>query len=91
MQDTPGPQCNTGGTSSKEGTNCHTRSTKKGTWPHGKCTLITKVTTPTKWVNYLVAFEKAPGKLRVCLDTKDFNNAIRRPHYPMRTLDDIMP
>ena len=38
--------------------------------------VITKATTPTKWVNYLVAFEKAPGKLRVCLDTKDFNNAI---------------
>ena len=56
-----------------------------------KAEVITKVITPTKWVNSLVAFEKAPGKLRVCLDPQDLNNAILRPHYPMRTLDDIMP
>ena len=60
-----------------------------------KAEVITKVTTPTKWVkvtvNSLLAFEKAPGKLRVCLDPQDLNNAILRPHYPMRTLDDIMP
>ena len=56
-----------------------------------KAEVIAKVTTPTKWVNSLVAFEKAPGKLRICLDPQDLNNAILRPHYPMRTLDDIMP
>ena len=53
--------------------------------------IIAKVTTPTKWVNSLVVFEKAPGKLRVCLDPQDLNKAILRPHYPMRTLDDVMP
>ena len=54
-----------------------------------KAEVITKVTTPTKWVTSLVAFEKAPGRLRVCLDPQDLNNAILRPHYPMRTLDDM--
>ena len=52
-----------------------------------KAQVIAKVTTPTKWVNSLVAFEKAPGKLRVCLDPQDQNNAILSPHYPMRTID----
>lgn len=56
-----------------------------------KSDVITKVDTPTPWVNSLVVVEKPNGKLRVCLDPKDLNNAIQRPHYPMRTLDDILP
>lgn len=53
--------------------------------------IIKKVTTPTDWVNSLVTVEKTNGSLRVCLDPKDLNNAIKRPHYPNRTLDDILP
>ena len=29
------------------------------------------------------------GKLRVCLDPKDLNKAIKRPHYPLPNLNDI--
>ena len=52
--------------------------------------IIAKVTdTPTDWVNSLVVVEKpGSGKLRVCIDTKALKEAIRRPHYPMPTLDD---
>lgn len=54
--------------------------------------VICKVTEPTEWVNSLVVIEKPKtGKLRVCLDPKDLNKAIIRPHYPTRTLDDILP
>ncbi|XP_062603293.1 uncharacterized protein K02A2.6-like [Saccostrea cucullata] len=54
--------------------------------------IITKVTEPTAWVNSLVVTTKpASGKLRVCLDPMELNKAIMRPHYPMRTLDDILP
>ena len=35
---------------------------------------------PTDWVNSLVLVEK-PGKLRVCLDPKDLNRAIKRPYH----------
>ena len=56
-----------------------------------KCDVITKVTEPTEWVNSLVVVEKQSGKLRVCLDPRDLNNAIQRPHYPMRTLEDVLP
>ena len=52
--------------------------------------VIEKVTTPTDWVNSLVVVEKPNGKLRICLDPKDLNAAIKRPHYPMPTLDDAV-
>ena len=54
--------------------------------------IITKVSTPTQWVNSLVVVEKPQsGKLRICLDPQDLNKAMLRPHYPMRTLDEISP
>lgn len=52
--------------------------------------IVTKVTEPTDWVNALVVVEKPrTGKLRVCLDPRDLNKAIKRPHYPLPTLDGI--
>ena len=50
--------------------------------------VIKKVDEPTDWVNSLVIVEKPNGQLRICLDPKDLNNAIRRPHYPLPTLED---
>lgn len=57
-----------------------------------KAEVIVKVTEPTQWVNSLVIAEK-PGsdKLRICLDPRDLNRAILRPHYPSRTLEDVLP
>ena len=52
--------------------------------------VIDKVTTPTDWVNSLVVVEKENGKLRICLDPRDLNAAIKRPHYPMPTLEDAL-
>ena len=52
--------------------------------------VIDKVTTPTDWVNSLVVVEKENGKLRTCLDPRDLNAAIKRPHYPMPTLEDAL-
>lgn len=28
-----------------------------------------------------------PNKLRICMDPKDLNRAIKRPHYPMPTIE----
>ncbi|RXN13855.1 Retrovirus-related Pol poly from transposon [Labeo rohita] len=54
--------------------------------------IIKKVTEPTDWVNALCVVEKPKtGKLRVCLDPRDLNNAIKRPHYSLPTLEDITP
>ena len=32
-----------------------------------------------------------PNKTRVCLDPKDLNKALSRSHYPMKTIDDVLP
>ena len=52
--------------------------------------IITPVTTPTPRISNLVAIKK-PGKLRVCIDPRDLNHAIRRPKYQMPILDEILP
>ena len=57
----------------------------------GREHVIKKVTKPTDWVNSLVTVEKPNGSIRICLDPKDLNDEIKRPHYPNKTLDDILP
>ena len=52
--------------------------------------IIVKVGEPTDWVNSLVVVEKPQtGKLKICLNPKVLNEAFRRPHYPMYTLEDV--
>ena len=53
--------------------------------------VISKITGPTDWVNSLVTVEKPNGSLRVYLGPKDLDDAIKRPHYPNKTLEDILP
>ena len=43
---------------------------------------------PTEWVNSLVV-QKPTGAVRLCIDPRDLNLAIKRPHYPMKTIDDV--
>ena len=49
--------------------------------------IIVPVDEPTDWVNSLVIREKPNGSLRICLDPKDLNKAIKREHYPVPTVD----
>ena len=52
--------------------------------------VIVPVEAPTDWVSSLVVVEKQKGgKLRVCLDPRDLNRAIKREYYPLPTLEDI--
>ena len=51
--------------------------------------IIKKVQGPSEWVNALVLVRKPNGRLRVCLDPKDLNNAIKREHCQIPTLDEI--
>ena len=52
--------------------------------------IIEKVSKPTEWLSSLVIVKK-PGKLRICLDPRPLNKAIKRPHYMLPTIDDILP
>ena len=44
---------------------------------------------PADWVSSLVCVDKPDGSIRVCLDPKDLNVAIKREHYPSPLVDDI--
>lgn len=52
--------------------------------------VITPVTEPTEWVSSLVVVEKPNGSLRVCLDPRNLNKAIKREHYRLPTASDII-
>ena len=52
--------------------------------------VIGKVDTPTDWISSLVVTVKPTGKVRLCIDPKPLNKAIKRNHYPMKTLDDVL-
>ena len=51
--------------------------------------IIAPVQQPTPWVSSMVVVPKKDGKLRICLDPRDLNKAIRREHYPLPTIEDI--
>ncbi len=53
--------------------------------------IIARVDEPTDWVNSLVCVTKSNGALRLCLDPKDLNQAIKRPHHWTPTLDEGLP
>ena len=53
--------------------------------------IIAPVSEPTDWVSAMVvATKKSTGELRVCIDPGDLNKAIKRPHYPMCTIEQVI-
>ena len=52
--------------------------------------IIVPVEEPTDWVSSLAYSWKANGKLRVCLDPRDVNKAIKRDHYKIPTIEEII-
>ena len=53
--------------------------------------VIIEVNHYTEWVNSIVPVQKLDGRIRLCIDTRNLNMAIKRNPYYMRTLDDILP
>ena len=45
---------------------------------------------PTDWVNSLVLVEKKNGSLRVCLDPRDLNKAIKREQFQIPTFEEVI-
>ena len=53
--------------------------------------IIKKVTQATEWVSSMVAAEKKnTDELRICIDPRDLNQALMRPHHALKTVDDIL-
>ncbi|XP_048257542.1 uncharacterized protein K02A2.6-like [Haliotis rufescens] len=53
--------------------------------------VITPVDTPTDWVSSLLIVKKPSGRLRLCIDPKPLNKALKRCHYPLPVMEDILP
>ena len=53
--------------------------------------IFTEVQEHTEWINFIVLVMKPNGSLRLCLDPKDLNKAIKRNQWYSRTIDDILP
>ena len=49
---------------------------------------LAKVTQPTDWINSMVVSSRG-GKIRICLDPGDLKKAVKREHYPIRTVKEI--
>ncbi len=53
--------------------------------------IITVVTEPTEWVSQMVAAKKKDkDEVRICIDPRDLNEALKRPHHPMRTVEEVV-
>ena len=50
--------------------------------------ILKEVNEQTNWLSSFVAV-KTPGKLRICIEPKDLNKALKHNHY-IKTLDDIL-
>ena len=51
--------------------------------------IIETIEKPTDWVNGLVIVEKPNGKLRICLDSRPLNNAIKRERLHLPTTEEM--
>ena len=53
--------------------------------------VITPVSEPTEWVSSMVATVKKDKKdVCICIDPWDLNKVILRPHYPSRTIEEVI-
>uniref|UniRef100_A0A669EUY2 Gypsy retrotransposon integrase-like protein 1 n=1 Tax=Oreochromis niloticus TaxID=8128 RepID=A0A669EUY2_ORENI len=55
-----------------------------------KLGVITPVSEPTDWVSSMVATnKKGKDEIRICINPRDLNTALKRPHHPMRTVEEV--
>ena len=50
---------------------------------------LAKVMQPTDWVNSMVVSSREE-KIRICLDPVDLNKTVKRDHYPIPTVEEIV-
>ena len=60
-------------------------------WGVTQLGVIAPVDQPTRWVSQMVASSKKSGAMRICIDPRPLNKALKREHYPLPTMDDILP
>nr|XP_039266365.1 uncharacterized protein K02A2.6-like [Styela clava] len=53
--------------------------------------IIAPVDCHTPWISNLIVVSKKSGSIRLCLDPKPLNKALKRNNHPMPTIDDVLP
>ena len=53
--------------------------------------IIEEATEPTEWCAPIVPVPKKNGQVRICVDLKKLNEAVKRERYVLPSLDDIAP
>ena len=53
--------------------------------------IIVQEPEPSLWISALIVVTKPNGDIRICIDPKPLNKALRRNHYPLPTIDDVIP
>ena len=53
--------------------------------------IIERVIGPTVWCAPMVPVQKSNRKLRICVDLRKLNSAVRRARFVFPTLEDITP
>ena len=52
--------------------------------------IIKRVKKPTSWVNSMVVVTKPNGSIRLCIDPRDLNKAVKRQHFPLLTIEEVV-
>jgi hypothetical protein len=55
-----------------------------------KLDIIEKVDGPTPWVSPIVVVPKDSGEVRICVDMREANRAVKREKHLMPTIDDLI-
>ena len=53
--------------------------------------IMTPVNVPISWISATVVTLKKYGNVRLCVDLKPLNQALKRNHYPLPTIEDVLP
>ncbi|XP_064637067.1 uncharacterized protein K02A2.6-like [Lineus longissimus] len=53
--------------------------------------VLAPVDEPTDWVSQMAIAEKRNGRLRICINPMNLNNALKHEHYKLPVLDDVLP
>ena len=52
--------------------------------------VIEPVSEPSPWISALLVVKKPREKVRICIDPKPLNKALKRSHYQMFAIDDVL-
>ena len=53
--------------------------------------VISPTQEPTDWVSSMIAAKKPDGNIRLCIDPHYLNPALKRSHYPLPIIEEILP